>query len=119
MKKSAQSQSQGQSLARKRNMWLDDPEPINRPTRTVESGPSQKKGALRPKGFPSKPRIEPANFQPSLMKYAEAARDLSISINHLRNLINDGKLRSVSVGLRGRRVARSDIEEVIRNGIRK
>lgn len=54
---------------------------------------------------------------PKLLSYRQAAFQLSVSLNHLRNLIDTGMLSSVDVGPRGRRVRAEDIDMVARHGI--
>lgn len=54
---------------------------------------------------------------PSLMKYAEAARELSISINSFRNLVDKDIIQGIRVGKRSMRVRRASIMEIVRTGI--
>lgn len=54
----------------------------------------------------------------SLLTYAEAANTLAVSINHVRNLIRDGHMRSIKVGARGRRVSRAEVQQIVEHGIK-
>lgn len=53
----------------------------------------------------------------ALMKYAEASALLDVSPNHLRNMIDAGFLVPVSVGIRGKRLRRKDVDTIVRDGI--
>lgn len=55
--------------------------------------------------------------QHKLITFAQAAEQMSVSLNHVRNLIKDGHLTSVSVGARGKRLRLSDIEAIVNHGV--
>lgn len=59
----------------------------------------------------------PAPASSDLLSYSRAALRLAVSLNHLRNLIDSGYLRSVKVGVRGRRVRSEDVDKIAREGI--
>ena len=54
---------------------------------------------------------------PRLLRYLDAANQMSVSLNHLRGLIDTGHLTSIKVGDRARRVLASEIEAFIQHGI--
>lgn len=60
---------------------------------------------------------EPARRRSALMTYADAAAELSISINSLRTLIDKGLLEGKRVGARSKRVRRADIMHIVKHGL--
>lgn len=60
------------------------------------------------------PQAKPAG---KLLRYTDAAAQMSVSLNHLRGLIDAGYLTSVKVGTRGRRLRAADIATIAEHGI--
>lgn len=58
-----------------------------------------------------------AAVQRKLITFAQAAEQMSVSLNHVRNLIKDGHLTVINVGTRSRRLRASDIDDIVNNGI--
>lgn len=71
-----------------------------------------------PKPFANDKTIRLGGTYPKLLRYLDAANQMSVSLNHLRGLIDAGHLTSIKVGHRARRVLASEIEALIKYGIR-
>jgi excisionase family DNA binding protein len=54
---------------------------------------------------------------PKLLRYVDAANQMSVSLNHLRGLIDAGHLTSIKVGHRARRVLAAEVDAFIQRGI--
>lgn len=84
----------------------------------AESGkPEQQPGNPSAAGAATRARPNAAVHRAPLMKISEVAAELNVSSNHVRNLIDEGLLRKVAVGVRSVRIPRKDVEEIVRNGI--
>ena len=84
------------------------------PVRKGPTAPKEGSFALPP------PQLRPSTNAavPKLLRYLDAANQMSVSLNHLRGLIDTGHLTSIKVGDRARRVLASEIEAFIQHGIK-
>lgn len=52
-----------------------------------------------------------------LLRYADGAKQMSVSLNHIRNLVDAGFLTSIKVGTRGRRLRAAELDTIAEHGI--